>query len=230
MLEGKTILVTGGTGSFGKKLIKTILERYPAKKIIVYSRDELKQYEMQQHLPADANSPMRYFIGDVRDLPRLKMAMGGVDVVVHAAALKQILTIEYGRKDARKACIYVKDMVELCTHYAENMKGLNMVNTVYLQSPTLREICESIACVIGRRKPGITVPFWSLLTLTRVMGDIARLVGKGNISFHPDRVRKLKNSTNISGRGLDESGYQLRYSLQEAIQDWYESNNKKGLF
>ncbi|MBT7901580.1 MAG: polysaccharide biosynthesis protein, partial [Candidatus Marinimicrobia bacterium] len=78
MLNNKSILITGGTGSFGKKFIKTILDKYKPKKVIVYSRDELKQYEMQQKFSDTSGSPMRYFIGDVRDYHRLKMAMTGV--------------------------------------------------------------------------------------------------------------------------------------------------------
>jgi len=92
MLNGKSILITGGTGSFGKKYIKTILEGYNPRRIVVYSRDELKQFEMQQ----DFNqSCMRYFIGDVRDRDRLTMAMRGIDYVIHAAALKQVPAAEY---------------------------------------------------------------------------------------------------------------------------------------
>jgi len=102
MLNNKTILVTGGTGSFGKKFINTVIERFNPDKIIVYSRDELKQFEMQQELPDDGKSPMRYFIGDVRDLGRLSMAMKGVDYVVHAAALKQVPATEYNPFEAVK--------------------------------------------------------------------------------------------------------------------------------
>jgi len=87
MFNGKNILVTGGTGSFGKMFIKSLLEKYRPNKVIVYSRDELKQFEMQQTFNA---SCMRYFIGDVRDGERLKYAMEGVHFVVHAAALKQV--------------------------------------------------------------------------------------------------------------------------------------------
>ena len=105
MLNNKTILVTGGTGSFGKKFIKTVLVRYKPKKVIVYSRDELKQFEMQQELPDNGKFPMRYFIGDVRDLGRLKMAMKGVDYVVHAAALKQVPSTEYNPFEAVKTNI-----------------------------------------------------------------------------------------------------------------------------
>lgn len=101
-INNQTILVTGGTGSFGKKFIKTILDRYNPEKIIVYSRDELKQFEMQQYWPDNGKIPIRYFIGDVRDLSRLKMAMKGVDYVIHAAALKQVPATEYNPFEAVK--------------------------------------------------------------------------------------------------------------------------------
>lgn len=105
MLNNKTILVTGGTGSFGKKFIKTVLKLYSPKKIIVFSRDELKQSEMQHFWPDDSNGPMRYFLGDVRDYSRLKMAMTGVDIVIHAAALKQVPAAEYNPFEAIKTNI-----------------------------------------------------------------------------------------------------------------------------
>lgn len=92
MFDGKTILITGGTGSFGHKYTQTLLTRYKPKKIIIFSRDELKQYEMQQRFN---QSCMRYFIGDVRDPDRLIRAMHGVDYVIHAAALKQVPAAEY---------------------------------------------------------------------------------------------------------------------------------------
>jgi len=99
MLNGKNILITGGTGSFGKQFTRTILKRYTPNKIIIYSRDELKQFEMAQ----DFNEPcMRYFIGDVRDLPRLTKAMNGVDYVVHAAALKHVPIAEYNPMECIK--------------------------------------------------------------------------------------------------------------------------------
>ncbi len=94
-LTGKSILVTGGTGSFGKKFIETVLTKYKPRKIIVYSRDELKQYEMSQTLGFEKYPAIRYFIGDVRDRDRLSFAMRDVDIVIHAAALKQVPTAEY---------------------------------------------------------------------------------------------------------------------------------------
>ena len=96
MLNNKTLLITGGTGSFGKQFVRTILQKYNLAKIIVYSRDELKQYEMQSSDKyQNGKTLIRYFIGDVRDLPRIIMAMEDVDYVVHAAALKQVPTAEY---------------------------------------------------------------------------------------------------------------------------------------
>ena len=103
MFDNKSILITGGTGSFGKLYVKTLLERYNPKKIIIYSRDELKQFEMQQEF----NEPcMRYFIGDVRDGNRLRRAMRGVDYVIHAAALKQVPAAEYNPMECIKTNIY----------------------------------------------------------------------------------------------------------------------------
>jgi UDP-N-acetylglucosamine 4,6-dehydratase/5-epimerase len=94
-LNGKSVLVTGGTGSFGQKFVETILERYEPRRIIIFSRDELKQYEMGLGLSPDVYPALRYFIGDVRDASRLQMALREVDVVVHAAALKQVPAAEY---------------------------------------------------------------------------------------------------------------------------------------
>jgi len=102
MFNNKTVLITGGTGSFGKKFIKTLFERYTPKRVIVYSRDELKQYEMADEFNASA---MRYFIGDVRDADRLNKAMDGVDFVVHAAALKHVPIAEYNPMECIKTNI-----------------------------------------------------------------------------------------------------------------------------
>ena len=106
MLNGKTILVTGGTGSFGKKFIETILNRYPdIAKIIVFSRDEFKQFEMSNLEQFKGNKKLRYFIGDVRDKDRLMRAFDGVDIVIHAAALKQVPACEYNPFEAVKTNI-----------------------------------------------------------------------------------------------------------------------------
>jgi UDP-N-acetylglucosamine 4,6-dehydratase len=94
-LNDKSVLVTGGTGSFGKHFVKTVIEKYKPRRLIIFSRDELKQFEMQQLFSMDQYPFMRYFIGDVRDRDRLELAMRDVDYVIHAAALKQVPTAEY---------------------------------------------------------------------------------------------------------------------------------------
>ncbi len=105
-LSGKSILVTGGSGSFGKRFVRTILERYEARKLIIYSRDELKQYEMQQEFDPQKHPCLRYFIGDVRDGARLDMAMRDVDIVVHAAALKHVPAAEYNPTECIRTNIF----------------------------------------------------------------------------------------------------------------------------
>ena len=138
-------MITGGTGSFGKRYTKTLLERYKPKRIIIYSRDELKQFEMQQEF----NDPcMRYFIGDVRDCERLKQAMRGVDYVIHAAALKQVPAAEYnpmeciktnihGAENVIKAAIEVgvKRIIALSTDKAAN--PINLYGATKLASDKL---------------------------------------------------------------------------------------------
>ncbi|MBO8159703.1 polysaccharide biosynthesis protein, partial [Thermosyntropha sp.] len=104
MLNNKTILITGGTGSFGRKFCEIVLNKYPdIKKLIVFSRDELKQFEMAQEFKH--HPKLRFFIGDVRDKDRLYRAMDGVDYVVHAAALKQVPAAEYNPIEAIKTNI-----------------------------------------------------------------------------------------------------------------------------
>ncbi len=102
----KTILITGGTGSLGRHFTKVMMEKYHPKAVRIYSRDELKQHEMRLLFPDHEGSPMRYFIGDVRDLDRLKRAMEGVDLVLHAAALKQVPSCEYNPFEAVKTNIH----------------------------------------------------------------------------------------------------------------------------
>jgi len=117
VFKRKSILVTGGTGSFGKQFVKTLLTNYQPMRVAVFSRDELKQFEMQQEF----NSPvMRYFIGDVRDAERLRMAMRGIDYVVHAAALKQVPAAEYNPMECIKTNV----------HGAENVISAALDNDV----------------------------------------------------------------------------------------------------
>ena len=106
MLANSSVLVTGGTGSFGKKFTEMILGRFPdLKRLVIYSRDELKQFEMQNIYSLNKYPQIRFFIGDVRDKERLIRACEGIDVIVHAAALKQVPTAEYNPDEAVKTNI-----------------------------------------------------------------------------------------------------------------------------
>ena len=107
MLNNKSVLITGGTGSFGKKFVETILRDYPnVKKIVIYSRDELKQFELKQKYPEKDYHQLRFFIGDVRDGERLKRACEGIDVIIHAAAIKQVDTAEYNPDECIKTNVH----------------------------------------------------------------------------------------------------------------------------
>ena len=182
MFNNSTILITGGTGSFGKKYTQILLEKYNPKKIIIFSRDELKQFEMQQTFN---DSCMRYFIGDVRDLTRVEEAMEGVDYVIHAAAMKQVPAAEYNPMECIKTNIYgaenvikasiknnVKKVIALSTDKAAN--PINLYGATKLASDKLfvsannmvggKEVQFSVVRygnVVGSR--GSVVPFFQKL-------------------------------------------------------------------
>lgn len=185
----KSILVTGGTGSFGRKFIEVMMEKYHPDRLIVYSRDELKQHEMRM---SGLNYPnLRYFIGDVRDLPRLKRAFNGVDIVVHAAALKQVPACEYNPMEAIKTNILgssnvvdaaldagVKKVLALSTDKAVNpvnlygatklaAEKLMIQSNAYAGGMESRFSCVRYGNVVGSR--GSVVP---LFIQQRASGEI----------------------------------------------------------
>jgi UDP-N-acetylglucosamine 4,6-dehydratase len=161
-LDGKTIMVTGGTGSFGKAFVKMVCEEFKPKKLIVFSRDELKQYEMAQQFSPEQYPFMRSFIGDVRDPERLNMAMRGVDFVIHAAALKHVTIAEYnpfeciktnvmGAENVVNAAILqrVKRVVALSTDKAAN--PINLYGASKLASDKIFTAAEAMAGDSGTR-------------------------------------------------------------------------------
>lgn len=116
MLNNTSILITGGTGSFGKAFVRTVLERYPnIRRLVIYSRDELKQFEMGQQFREADHPGLRYFIGDIRDESRLRRALEGIDVVIHAAALKQVPAAEYNPFECIKTNVLgAQNLIEAC--------------------------------------------------------------------------------------------------------------------
>jgi len=161
-LDGKAILVTGGTGSFGKAFVRTVLQRSKPSRLIIFSRDELKQYEMNQELGNQEYPCLRYFIGDVRDQARLEMAMAGVDYVVHAAALKHVPIAEYnpfeciqtniiGAENVVRAALNkgVKRIVALSTDKAAN--PINLYGASKLASDKIFIAANNISGSSGAR-------------------------------------------------------------------------------
>lgn len=116
MLNNKSLLITGGTGSFGRSFVRTILDRYPGiKRLVVFSRDELKQFEMAQVFCTKKYPALRYFIGDIRDLDRVRRALEGIDIVIHAAALKQVPAAEYNPFEFIKTNILgAQNLIDSC--------------------------------------------------------------------------------------------------------------------
>ena len=161
-LNDKTVLITGGTGSFGKAFVRMVCAEFQPRKLIVYSRDELKQSEMAQAFPPEQHRFMRYFIGDVRDAPRLQMAMRGVDYVIHAAALKQVPTAEYNPFECIKTNVMgaenvvngaiaagVKRVVALSTDKAAN--PINLYGASKLAADKIFCAAEAMAGDSGTR-------------------------------------------------------------------------------
>tara|TARA_R110002110_G_scaffold322168_1_gene534591 strand:+ start:340 stop:1359 length:1020 start_codon:yes stop_codon:yes gene_type:complete len=114
-LNGRSILITGGTGSFGRAFVRRIISEWAPSRLVIYSRDELKQFEMAQVFPEDQYPFLRYFIGDVRDEARLRRALEGIDIVIHAAALKQVPAAEYNPFECNKTNIMgAQNLIETC--------------------------------------------------------------------------------------------------------------------
>lgn len=178
-LNSKTILVTGGTGSFGRAFVGTVLARFRPQKLIVFSRDEQKQYEMAQEFSSDKYPSMRYFIGDVRDCDRLELAMRGVDYVIHAAALKQIPVAEYnpfecihtnvmGAENVVRAAIRagVKRAIALSTDKAAS--PLNLYGASKLASDKIFVAANSLSGKMG--------PSFSVVRYGNVIGSRGSVV------------------------------------------------------
>lgn len=176
MLKFNSILVTGGTGSFGKAFISTILEDYPhVERIVVYSRDELKQYEMQNsEIFSKHASRLRFFIGDVRDAERLKMACEYIDVIVHAAALKQVPAAEYNPMECIKTNIFGAENVIMAA-IANNCKKVIALSTDKAAAPInlygATKLCSDKLFVAANNIKGRRELTFSVVRYGNVMGS-----------------------------------------------------------
>jgi UDP-N-acetylglucosamine 4,6-dehydratase len=174
MLDGKVILITGGTGSFGKKCTETILKQFKPKKIIIFSRDELKQFEMAQMYPHSKHTCMRYFIGDVRDKERLYRAFQGVDYVIHAAALKQVPAAEYNPFEAVKTNIVgaqnvINVAIDQCVKRVIALSTDKAANPINLYGAT--KLCADKLFIAGNAYVGRDQTIFSVVRYGNVVGS-----------------------------------------------------------
>lgn len=175
-LNGKSILITGGTGSFGKTFVRIALEQYDPKKVIVFSRDELKQSEMAQQIRDDR---IRFFLGDVRDLERLRRACHGVDIIVHAAALKQVPAAEYNPFECIKTNVFgAENVIDAALHCeVERVIALSTdkaANPINLYGAT--KLCSDKLFVAGNSYAGGRGPRMAVVRYGNVIGSRGSVV------------------------------------------------------
>ncbi len=201
MFDNATILITGGTGSFGYKYVENILNHYKPHKIIIFSRDELKQFEMQQVFNQE---PMRYFIGDVRDSERIEHAMLGVDYVIHAAALKQVPAAEYNPMECIKTNV----------HGAENV----------IKAAIKQKVKKVIALSTDKAANPI-----NLYGATKLVSDKLFVAANNISSGHPTRFSVVRYGNVVGSRGsvvpyfqkmIDEGANHLPITHKEMTRFW----------
>ncbi len=171
-LSGKSILVTGGTGSFGKVFVETVLRQHDPKRVIVFSRDELKQFDMKRNY--EGESRLRFFLGDVRDSQRVHRALNGVDIVIHAAALKQVPTLEYNPFEAVKTNIIgaenlINAAIDQGVHQLVALSTDKAVNPVNLYGAT--KLCAEKLFVAGNSYSGEAKTRFSVVRYGNVVGS-----------------------------------------------------------
>ena len=174
-LNGKAILITGGTGSFGKKLVETIFNRFPdVRRVVIYSRDELKQFEMQQTYPQNKYPNIRFFIGDVRDGERLKRACEGIDYIIHAAALKQVPAAEYNPMECIKTNVFGAENV-INAALANNIQKVVALSTDKAAAPInlygATKLCSDKLFVAANNMRGSRQITFSVVRYGNVIGS-----------------------------------------------------------
>jgi len=212
MYKNKTILLTGGTGSFGKEYTNFILKNYGKiiKKLIIYSRDELKQFEMSQTIDKKFFNKIRFFIGDVRDKSRIYRALSGVDYVIHAAALKQVSTAEYNPMEFVKTNIIgAQNLIEACID--EGVKKLIALSTDKAASPInlygATKLCSDKLFVSANTYSGNKVSF-SVVRYGNVMGS------RGSVL--PTFINRIKNKKTLEV--TDEKMTRFNITLIEGVK------------
>jgi len=217
-MNNKTILITGGTGSFGKKFAENVLKKFKPKKLIIFSRDELKQFEMSNNQIFKNSKILRFFIGDVRDFDRLKIAFKDVDYVVHAAALKQVPTAEYNPTECIKTNIYgaenvirasiecnVKKIIALSTDKAVN--PINLYGATKLASDKIFVAANNLT---GKQKT-----FFSVVRYGNVVGSRGSVVPLFN-----DLIKKKSNFLPITHKEMTRFWITLNEGVQFVLKSF----------
>ncbi|MBF0385365.1 MAG: UDP-N-acetylglucosamine 4,6-dehydratase (inverting) [Candidatus Omnitrophica bacterium] len=202
LFDGKTVLLTGGTGSFGRKFSEIVLRENKIKKLIIYSRDEAKQFDMQNHFEFEINHQdrIRFFIGDVRDKDRLRMALNGVDFIVHAAALKQVPAMEYNPTEAVKTNIIgamniIEAAIEMKVKKVIALSTDKACNPINLYGAT--KLCSDKLFIAGNSYSGKSGTRFSVVRYGNVVGSRGSVIPfflkekeKGIIPVtHPEMTR-----------------------------------------
>ena len=204
MLNNANILITGGTGSFGKLIVKTILERYKPNKLIVFSRDELKQFEMAKIFPDTKYKCMRYFLGDVRDQNRLHEAFHNVDYVIHAAALKQVPACEYNPFEAIKTNVMGAQNI-IRAAIAQKVKRVIALSTDKAASPVnlygATKLCSDKLFIAGNAMSGGEVTRFAVVRYGNVVGSRGSVIPffleqrkKGKLTVTDERMTRFSIS------------------------------------
>ena len=219
-LNGKAILITGGTGSFGKKLVETIFARFPqVRRVVIYSRDELKQFEMQQTYPHHKYPNIRFFIGDVRDGERMKRACEGIDYIIHAAALKQVPAAEYNPMECIKTNVFGAENV-INAALANNIQKVVALSTDKAAAPInlygATKLCSDKLFVAANNMRGSRSITFSVVRYGNVIGSRGSVMPffldkakEGVLPITDERMTRF----NIS---LEEGVEMVLYALENA--------------
>ncbi len=215
MINNKVILVTGGTGSFGNAFISMLIKNYNPKKVIIFSRDEYKQHLMRQKFNEKQNSKLRFLIGDVRDLERLKMAMNGVDYVIHAAALKQVPAAEYNPMEFVKTNIYGAENIVLAAIHAKVKKIIALstdkaANPINLYGST--KLASDKIFTAANRITGTLNTAFSIVRYGNVIGSRGSVV-----PIFLEHMRSKKNFFPITDPRMTRFWFTLENSVQFVI-------------
>ncbi len=212
MINNKVILITGGTGSFGNELVKHLLTSYKPKKIIIFSRDEYKQDVMRANFTSKQNKIIRYLLGDVRDLERLKMAMRGVDIVVHAAALKQVPAAEYNPMEFVKTNVHGAENVVLAS-LQENVKKIIALSTDKAANPInlygSTKLASDKIFIAANKITGSNKNKFSIVRYGNVIGSRGSVV-----PLFLKNIREKKNFLPIT----DERMTRFWFTLQQSVK------------